>query len=73
MEADAINEAKIGSLDAVSERHREIYKMDYLEEMRVNEDINRELNQEIMAIPDDDDFDGDEDAAGFAAWTGSTD
>ena len=73
MEDDAINEFKMGSLDAVSERNREIYKMDYLEEMRVSDDINRELNQDIMALPDDDDFEGDGDEGGFAAWTGNTD
>ena len=40
--------------------------MDYLEELRVNNDINRELNSDIMAIADDDDYEGDGDETGFS-------
>jgi hypothetical protein len=73
MEEDALNEIRMGSLDDVSERNREIYKMDYLEELRVNNDINRELNSDIMAIADDDDYEGDGDETGFSAWTAPSD
>ena len=73
MESDALNELKVNGLDEVSERTREIFKMDYLEEERIGREVNNEINQTIMAIADDDDFEGDGDESGFAAWTGAGD
>ena len=44
IEQDAINEMKLNGFDDVTERNREIFKMDYLEEQRVDAEIQNELN-----------------------------
>ena len=71
LEKDALEELRLDNTDGVTERMRDIYRMEHLEEQLVNDRVQQELNAEIMAVPGDDEFgERDDDAVGYAAWTG---
>jgi len=71
LEQDALEELRLDNTDGVTNRLRDIYRMEHLEEQLVNDRIQQELNAEIMAVPGDDDFgERDDDAVGYSAWTG---
>ena len=70
-ENDALLELRLDAVDGVTERIRDIYKMDHLEEQVVADRVRMELNNDMMALPGDDDVgERDDDAVGYAAWTG---
>ena len=71
LEKDALEELRLDNTDGVTDRMRDIFRMEHLEEQVVADRIQNELNAEIMAMPGDDDFgERDDDAVGYAAWTG---
>ena len=71
LEKDALEELRLDNTDGVTERMRDIYRMEHLEEQLVNDRVQQELNAQIMAVPGDDEFgERDDDAVGYAAWTG---
>ena len=71
LEQDALAELRLDNTDGVTNRLRDIYRMEHLEEQVVADRIQNELNAEIMAMPGDDDFgERDDDAVGYGAWTG---
>ena len=58
-----MTEAKVGEFSFVTEMNREIYAMDYDDEQRVDQAIEREVNDLSMYVGEEDDFgemDGDE-------------
>tara|TARA_B110000046_G_scaffold139137_2_gene145514 strand:+ start:12835 stop:18774 length:5940 start_codon:yes stop_codon:yes gene_type:complete len=61
LEADAILEQKLNGIDGITESLRDIYKMDFLDEVAESNQINRELDSDIMGAPGDDGGDGDGD------------
>ena len=59
----AMTEAKVGEFSFVTEMNREIYAMDYDDDQRVDQAIEREVNDLSMYVGEEDDFgdmDGDE-------------
>ena len=68
MEQDAINEYNLNKMDAVTERNKEIFKMDILDERMANQEMENEINSGIMAIADDDDYDDDRDEMGYSSY-----
>ena len=71
LEDDAILESKLNAVDGVTDRLREIYKMDFLNDQQVERQVQQEIDADIMAMAGDDDFgDRDDEAVGYSAWTG---
>jgi len=71
LEQDALQEMRIGNMDGVTERTRDIYRMEYMEEAAINDRVQNELDAEIMAQAGDDDFgERDDEGVGYSAWTG---
>ena len=63
LERDALEELKVGAMDGVTERNRDIYRMEHLEEEAAAARSAAEQYAAIQALPDDDDYgerDGDE-------------
>lgn len=56
LETDALDELRINGMDGVTERTRDIYRMEHLEGQLIDDRIQRELNNDMMALADDDDF-----------------
>ena len=72
LEQDALQEMRVGNMDGVTERTRDIYRMDFLEEAAINDRVRNELDSEIMAQAGDDDFgERDDENVGYIAWTGN--
>ena len=70
LEEDAILESKLNAIDGVTDRLRDIYKMDFLNDQQVERQVQQEIDADIMAMAGDDDYgDHDDDAAGYSAWT----
>ena len=61
LETDALLEQKINGIDGITDRLRDIYKMDFLDEVLEDRQINRELDYDMMAAPGEDGGDGDGD------------
>ena len=56
-------EAKVGEMSFVTEMNRDIYTMDFERDQRIDEEINREVNDLSMYVGEEDDYgdlDGDE-------------
>ena len=71
LEQDALQEMRIGNMDGVTDRTRDIYRMEFLEEAAINNRVQSELDAEIMAQAGDDDFgERDDEGVGYSAWTG---
>jgi len=68
IESDALNDYKLNQMDNITERNKEIFKMDFLEEQNANNMVENEINNGIMAIADDDDFDDDREEMGYASY-----
>ena len=63
LEQDALDELKVGVMDGVTERNRDIYRMEHLEEEATKAQVAGEQHAAMLALPDDDDYgdrDGDE-------------
>jgi hypothetical protein len=63
LEQDALDELKVGVMDGVTERNRDIYRMEHLEEEAAKAQVAGEQHAAMLALPDDDDYgdrDGDE-------------
>ena len=60
LETDAILENKLNAIDGVTDRLRDIYKMDFLNDEQVERQIQQEIDSDIMTMAVDDDF-GDSD------------
>ncbi|MCK5600863.1 hypothetical protein KAR91_03280, partial [Candidatus Pacearchaeota archaeon] len=61
IEEDTLTELRLNKVDGVTERNRDIYKLDYLEEQVIQEREDAEIAAAFRAQPDDDDF-GDRDS-----------
>jgi hypothetical protein len=61
IEEDTLIELRLNKVDGVTERNRDIYKLDYLEEQVIQEREDAEIAAAFRAQPDDDDF-GDRDS-----------
>jgi hypothetical protein len=71
LEDDAILESKLNAVDGVTDRLRDIYKMDFLNDQQVERQVQQEIDADIMAMAGDDDFgERDDEAVGYSAWTG---
>jgi hypothetical protein len=63
IEDDMLMELRLNRNDEVTERNREIYRLEAIEEQVQRERVNAEIMASFAAMPDDDDFgerDGDE-------------
>ena len=70
LEEDAVLESKLNAIDGVTDRLRDIYKMDFLNDQQVERQVQQEIDADIMAMAGDDDYeDRDDEAAGYSAWT----
>ena len=56
------------SIVTSNERNKEIFKMDFIEEQNANEIVENEINNSIMAIADDDDFEDDREEMGYSSY-----